>query len=448
MPSPQRLSVTPANNTTVRMLPIRQPKADVATMVAPLGVPKAGNAAGPGENKDDLDITDGRTTSLSAPFAIAQATKRIRNEDCSSSEAEVSDWAAEDTARSDGAPSVSNHSNSSSSAPAKGDSKKASPCTGAKSTGTAAKKTLAKRDASKATASPSSPAKRVKTSTAAPATAPKKFRGNPSFTSGPGLTVTGSGSAGDGFMNFNSTVYEIKLGETDFKYHGHESVLAKSPVLLQEIEKAKKNPRRARQQTLHLDPHDPGAFEQLLQYLYRDQFVSLNLSSVLGTLKEFHELMSLAKHFQLPGLQKLVVQTFQKSKLLTKVDALTFFDWGEDMYYEELDHEKGPFKKYFERVAPTMIKEAMVKGGSRGLDKGLMTKLLEMVKLGGGYAEELFKAVVIAMGMRSMTVVKNEPGTSSPAHLGVTGNAAAAWQEDVKMQDHEEGGEGGLFRAS
>ena len=166
----------------------------------------------------------------------------------------------------------------------------------------------------------------------------------------------------------------------------------KSPKMAEEIHKAQINPRRARQQTLHIDPHDAGAFEQMLQYLYTDRVTLLKLSSVLGRLKELHELMSLAKHFQLPGMQKLVVKMFAKSKLQSKVDAVTFFDWAEDMYYEELDHEHGQFKKYFERVAPTLMMNDVEKGEERGMSNDLMTQILDMVKLGGGYAQELFKA--------------------------------------------------------
>ena len=192
--------------------------------------------------------------------------------------------------------------------------------------------------------------------------------------------------------NFNSTVYEIRLGDTGFKYHGHESVLSKSPKFAVEITKARARPRKAHQQTLAIDPHDPGAFDQMLQYLYKDKFNMLKHTAVMARLKEFHELMSLAKHFQLPGLQKQVVANFSKSRLLSRVKAAMFFDWAEDMYYEELDHESGPFKNYFERVAPGLLQKGkeQVKAGEG--DDGLMDAVLEMVKQGGGYAAELFKA--------------------------------------------------------
>jgi hypothetical protein len=53
------------------------------------------------------------------------------------------------------------------------------------------------------------------------------------------------------------------------------------------------------------------------------------------------------------------------------------------MYYEELDHENGPFKAFFARVAPPLM---------RCLDPIVLKDICRMVKLGGGFAEELFLA--------------------------------------------------------
>lgn len=61
-----------------------------------------------------------------------------------------------------------------------------------------------------------------------------------------------------------------------------------------------------------------------------------------------------------------------------------FFDWAEDMWYEELDHEKGPFKVYFARVAPMLM---------RGAGPSVVGELRGMVKQGGGFAEEILGAV-------------------------------------------------------
>lgn len=132
--------------------------------------------------------------------------------------------------------------------------------------------------------------------------------------------------------------------------------------------------------------HDAVAFEQMLQFLYKDKFLtSKNKHTALERLGEFKELMSLAKHYVLPGLQKQVVKLFSSSKTLSKVPPLTFFDWAEDMYHEELDHEKGPFKVYMSKVAPTLLK---------GADAATMKELVRMVKHGGGFAEQLFIAAI------------------------------------------------------
>ena len=130
--------------------------------------------------------------------------------------------------------------------------------------------------------------------------------------------------------------------------------------------------------------HDAIAFEQMLQFLYKDKFLlSKNNTKPEGRLGEYKELMSLAKHYVLPNLQKQIVKLFSSSKILSKIPPGNFFDWAEDMYYEELDHGDGPFKLYFAKVAPMLVKEA---------DETTMQGLIPMIKLGGGFAEQLFIA--------------------------------------------------------
>ena len=186
--------------------------------------------------------------------------------------------------------------------------------------------------------------------------------------------------------NFTATIFIIQLGPDGAHFHAHESVLKSSPKLAEEIEKAKANRRAAKQNTLPLLPHDAVAFEQMLQFLYKDKFLlSKNKTSPHDRLKELGELMSLAKHYGLPGLQKQIIKLFSSSKILSKITPGVFFDWAEDMYSEEIDHENGPFKMYFSRVAPTLIKT---------VDEATKNELKRMVAQGGGFAEQLFNAAV------------------------------------------------------
>ena len=139
--------------------------------------------------------------------------------------------------------------------------------------------------------------------------------------------------------------------------------------------------------------HDAIAFEQMLQFLYKDKFLmSKNKITPHERLGELKELMSLAKHYVLPGLQKQVVKLFSSSKILSKIPPGHFFDWAEDMYYEELDHENGPFKVYLSRVAPTLMK---------GADEATMREMVRMVKQGGGFAEQLFIAAATVSSLYS-----------------------------------------------
>ena len=124
----------------------------------------------------------------------------------------------------------------------------------------------------------------------------------------------------------------------------------------------------------------------MLQYLYKDTFIlkSKTSSPLEARLNEIHELFSLAKHYVLPRLQKQVVKAFSQSRIVGKVPVNRFFDWSEDMYYEELDKEGGPFKAFFARVAPGLVKK--VKGGDVG-------QIAKIVGQGGGFAGEIFKAM-------------------------------------------------------
>lgn len=143
-------------------------------------------------------------------------------------------------------------------------------------------------------------------------------------------------------------------------------------------------------------PHDVVAFEQMLQFLYKDKFLlSKNKTTPIARLEEFKELMSLAKHYVLPCLQKQVVKLFSTSKMLAKIPPGSFFDWAEDMYYEELDHEKGPFKVYLSKVAPTLMKAA---------DEATRKDLAHLINNGGGFAEQLFMAATTVGSLWSMIV--------------------------------------------
>lgn len=185
--------------------------------------------------------------------------------------------------------------------------------------------------------------------------------------------------------NFTATIFIIQLGPDGPQFHAHESVLKRSPKLAEEIDKAKANKRATKQNTLPLIAHDAIAFEQMLQFLYKDKFLmSKTKHTPLARLGEFKELMSLAKHYVLPGLQKQIVKLFSSSKIQAKVPPSAFFDWAEDMWHEELDHDNGPFKVYLTKVAPMLVK---------GADEATKKEILRMVNQGGGFAEQLFIAV-------------------------------------------------------
>ena len=142
--------------------------------------------------------------------------------------------------------------------------------------------------------------------------------------------------------------------------------------------------------------HDAIAFEQMLQFLYKGKFLmSKNKDTPIARLGEFKEVMSLAKHYVLPEMQKQVVKLVSSSKILAKVPPGAFFDWAEDMYYEELDHDKGPFKEYFSKVAPMLMKEAA---------KATMKDLIPMVSQGGGFAEQLFIACTTVSSVCSVLI--------------------------------------------
>ena len=180
-------------------------------------------------------------------------------------------------------------------------------------------------------------------------------------------------------------MFTCQLGKDGPELKAHEFTLKRSPVLVEAIQKARANKRVAKHQILDLMAHDKTAFEQMLCYLYTDKFQMSKKKGITtaARLEELKELMSLAKYYELPDLQKQVVQVFKTSKLITQIPRAKFFDWAEDMYYEELDHKDGPFKVYFSMVAPSLLK---------GMDEECKKSLAEMMNHGGGFAAQLFIA--------------------------------------------------------
>ena len=186
--------------------------------------------------------------------------------------------------------------------------------------------------------------------------------------------------------NFSATIFVIYLGQSDVQYHAHESVLLRSTKMVDEVQKAKNKGRRTQQHILKLGPHDPQAFSQMLQYLYKDDFVPIKENrSRQARMKELLELMSLAKFYNLLGLQKLVMSHVRRSKVSSRATFSEFFEWAEDMYCEELDHTDGQFKTYFRETAPELIQKAEPKERER---------LSELIRPPAAFGKELFKVTL------------------------------------------------------
>lgn len=101
-------------------------------------------------------------------------------------------------------------------------------------------------------------------------------------------------------------------------------------------------------------------------------------------MKEIHEVMSLAKYYDMPGLQKDIMRVVAKDRLVHKVSVAAFFDWAEDMWYEEMDKENGPFARYLQRNAPAMLHNATEKD---------LKGMIKCIGRGGDYVKELFMAM-------------------------------------------------------
>jgi len=150
-----------------------------------------------------------------------------------------------------------------------------------------------------------------------------------------------------------------------------------------EIAKAQSRARKTQHQIIQLNPHNPSAFGQMLRYLYEDRFPLLGPKNVAARSKELHELMMLAQHYELPGLQKQIVAVAQKGCLASKMTPKFFFAWAENMWYEQLDYGKGSFKDYFDRVAPELL---------HGAGQDIHYELAELMGFGGSFAKALFVA--------------------------------------------------------
>lgn len=189
------------------------------------------------------------------------------------------------------------------------------------------------------------------------------------------------------------------------QFHVHETVLTKSPRFVREISKARSNKRATKQNVLLMDSFDTIAFEQMISYLYTDKFTLKKDSlTIFLRIREIHEVFSLAAYFELPGLQQMAVKSFSISKMLSKINPATFFDWAEDMYYEELDKENGSFVSYFRRVSPMLL---------RNCDPDTVKDLCRVASLGGKFCGELFRAcynvclaLLLALGVLLLTMCR------------------------------------------
>ena len=161
----------------------------------------------------------------------------------------------------------------------------------------------------------------------------------------------------------------------------------KSPRFQIEIAKAKSCKRPASQNVINLPAHDETAFDQMIDYLYKRDIKRSKIgTSVKSKAKNYIELFSLSKHYQLRDLQRLVIKMFSTSKILMKMTPSHFFDWAEDMYHNELDHKEGPFSNCFARVAPMVL--------AAGISEELVAEIDRVTAQGGGLSVLLFRTAL------------------------------------------------------
>ena len=195
---------------------------------------------------------------------------------------------------------------------------------------------------------------------------------------------------------YSSTVFEVNVGTNGFKAIAHEDVLSKSPILNEEMVKARARPQKVYQQIIHLPAHDKQDFGQMIDFLYKDKLKLRPITGVPERLKELRGVMTLAYIYKLPELQRQITQAFVKCEMLQKMPAPSFFDFAEDMFYRQTDRFNGPWTKYFRHVAPGLIKGHQVKE-SRGELKqedadAFVDRMCAAIWLGSLFAVELYRA--------------------------------------------------------
>lgn len=195
---------------------------------------------------------------------------------------------------------------------------------------------------------------------------------------------------------FSSTVFEVNVGTNGVKAIAHEGVLRKSPILTEEMVKARARPQKVYQQVIHLPRHDKDDFAQMMDFLYKDKLTLRPNTGVPDRLKELRGVMTLAYIYILPELNRQVTQAFVKCGMLQKMPAPSFFDFAEDMYYRQTDRFNGPWTKYFHHVAPGLIKGHQVKESRGELTQkdadAFIDRMCSAVWLGSLFAVELYRA--------------------------------------------------------
>jgi len=107
-------------------------------------------------------------------------------------------------------------------------------------------------------------------------------------------------------------------------------------------------------------PHD-RLRGRCCEFLYKDHFNLTADSPVapaitaIERMHEIHELFSLAKHYQLPNLQSRSIGSSARLACWLGY-ARYILRLGEHVLRGARSHDVGPFKAYFARVAPVMLR--------------------------------------------------------------------------------------------
>ena len=212
---------------------------------------------------------------------------------------------------------------------------------------------------------------------------------------------------------FSSPFFTILAGEDKHMFVAHESVLSQSPVLSRFC---KGNFKEAATMEIELPTESRENVGRLLEYLYTGDYACSKAEKAFDEAAELAGMYIAADKYNLPNLKRITMTKLVHLEPFP-VERMDLFTLASLVYSHIPDSDKD-FRAYFASYAPVQIMR---------MDESESTQLEEMMKTGGIFAQDCFRAQKRAWAKKVENIAKRAaeeaPASTPPAKKGGRGNS-------------------------